>query len=356
MMTFKEFLQSRGFKRLVTLAIIALLIYAFHSMLNMILITFILAYLMNRLSSSITRRVSRVVKINNKVTVVLLYVFLVAGLFWGSYMYLPGLVLQLNELLQIIMAFYSRPFEPSDNEILNYIMETLRNIDVASYIDSGLNFLLKRISDIGKWGLNLLIAVIMSLFFLLQKEKVTKFTAKFKSSKVGFIYNEIEYFGRKFIQSFGKVIEVQFLIALINSVLSVLFLWIFGFPSLFALWIMIFLLGLIPVMGVIISLVPLCAIAFKIGGLLKVVYVLIMIALLHAFESYVLNPKLMSNKTHLPIFYTFMILIVGEHFFGVWGLILGIPIFMFLLDIIEVPILDDFKKRDRKEQTIENRK
>lgn len=356
MMTFKEFLQSRGFKRFVALAIIALLIYALQSMLNMILITFILTYLMNRLSSSITRRVSKVVRINNKVTVIFLYVVLVAGLFWGSYMYLPRLIQQLNELVQIIMTFYSKPFEPYDNPILNYMMESLRNIDVASYVDQGLNFLLKKISDIGKWGLNLLIAIIMSLFFSLQKEKVTAFTAKFKSSKIGFIYNEIEFFGRKFIHSFGKVIEVQFLIALLNSVFSVLFLWMLGFPSLFALGIMIFLLGLIPVMGVIVSLIPLCAIAFKIGGLLKVVYVLVMIALLHAFEAYVLNPKLMSNKTHLPIFYTFMVLIVGEHFFGVWGLILGIPIFMFLLDIIEVPILGDVKKRGRKAQTIENRK
>lgn len=134
------------------------------------------------------------------------------------------------------------------------------------------------------------------------------------------------------------MIEVQFLIALVNSILSTIFLWIFGFPNLFALAIMIFLLGLVPVMGVIVSLVPLCAIAFKIGGVVKIIYVLVMVAVVHAVETYFLNPKFMSNKTHLPIFYTFMILLVSEHFLGVWGLIVGVPIFMFLLDIMEVPV------------------
>jgi predicted PurR-regulated permease PerM len=62
-----------------------------------------------------------------------------------------------------------------------------------------------------------------------------------------------------------------------------------------------------------------------------------MIALLHAFEAYILNPKLMSSKTKLPIFYTLSILIVSEHIAGVLGLIVGIPVFMFILDIIEVP-------------------
>ena len=65
-----------------------------------------------------------------------------------------------------------------------------------------------------------------------------------------------------------------------------------------------------------------------------------MIAVIHAIEAYILNPKLMSSKTDLPIFYTFIVLIFSEHFFGVWGLIIGIPIFVFLLDILEVTNTD----------------
>ncbi|MRS07794.1 AI-2E family transporter, partial [Bacillus anthracis] len=57
-----------------------------------------------------------------------------------------------------------------------------------------------------------------------------------------------------------------------------------------------------------------------------------------------LNPKFMSAKTNLPIFYTFMILIFSEHFLGIWGLIIGIPIFIFLLDVLDVNNEESIKK------------
>lgn len=99
---------------------------------------------------------------------------------------------------------------------------------------------------------------------------------------------------------------------------------------------MIFLLGLIPVAGVIISLVPLVVIGYSIGGIMTVIYVVIAIVIVHGIETYILNPNLMSSKTNLPVFYTFIVLIFSEHFFGIWGLIVGIPVFVFILDVLEV--------------------
>ena len=130
---------------------------------------------------------------------------------------------------------------------------------------------------------------------------------------------KLNSFGKKFTRTFGKVIEAQFIIAIVNTFLSVIILIVLGFPQIIGLSIMIFFLGLIPVAGVIISLVPLTLIAFTIGGFLKVVYVFIAIMVIHGIEAYILNPKLMSSKTDLPVFYTFVVLIFSQHFFGVWG-------------------------------------
>ncbi|WP_272868649.1 hypothetical protein [Clostridioides difficile] len=44
----------------------------------------------------------------------------------------------------------------------------------------------------------------------------------------------------------------------------------------------------------------------------------------------------MSNRTKLPVCFVFIILLVGEHYLGVWGLLIGVPIFMFLMDILGV--------------------
>lgn len=335
---FRELFQMAGFRRALALLFVVLVLYFARSMLNMLLITFILTFLINRLHIFISRSLKKVFRINRTVTVLFIYAVMISLLGVAVYYYLPVLITELTDLVNQVISFYANPPIFPDNPILNYVVEYLQDFDLSTYIGNGFEFVFTTITDIGKWSLNLFVAIVLSLFFLLEKEKVSSFTAKFRESRVGGLFKELEYFGRKFVQSFGKVIEVQFLIALVNAILSTFFLWIFGFPNLFALASMIFLLGLIPVMGVIISLIPLCAIAFKIGGLMKIVYVLVMIAVVHAVETYFLNPKFMSNKTHLPIFYTFLILLVSEHFLGVWGLIVGVPIFMFLLDIVEVPV------------------
>lgn len=338
MTSLREFVQLPAVKKVMVLILLVLFLYVFRSMMNLILITFIITYLVNRIHSSITRRFTNRMGISKKIAALLIYAIFLGALSIGTYQYAPKLLGELNVLINQVISFYSKPLELTDNKVMDYVLEYIHKIDISQYLKQGYNLLTGTISNIGKFGLNFAIAIIMSLFFMLEKEKVTHFTDKFRSSKFAYFYEELSYFGKKFTFSFGKVIEVQFLISIINATASTLFLWILGFPNLFALGLMIFLLGLIPVMGVIVSLVPLCAIAFSIGGVMKVIYVLIMVAVLHAFEAYVMNPKFMSDKTHLPIFYTFAVLIISEHFFGVWGLILGVPVFMFLLDLLEVPV------------------
>ena len=59
----------------------------------------------------------------------------------------------------------------------------------------------------------------------------------------------------------------------------------------------------------------------------------------------------MAHKTKIPMFYTFVILFLGEHFFGIWGLIVGIPIFNFILDLLgvkEIPFPKLISKKEKK--------
>lgn len=136
--------------------------------------------------------------------------------------------------------------------------------------------------------------------------------------------------------SFGVVIEAQFFIAIVNTVITTIVMYFMHLPELAVLSIMIFILSLVPVAGVIISLIPLSLVAYSVGGFTDVLYIWLMILAVHTLEAYVLNPKFMSSRTNLPIFYTFVVLLVAEHFFGTWGLICGVPIFTFFLDITGV--------------------
>lgn len=212
---------------------------------------------------------------------------------------------------------------------------------IQSYVVEGGTFLIHSVTNIWKFSLNIFIALILSLFLILEKDKTIRFLNKFESSKASFVYIYYKKLGQNFVNSFAKVMETQILISFINSILSAIFLSLLGFHQVIGLGFMIFILGLIPVAGVIISLIPLSIIAFKLGGFLKILYVIGMIVLLHAIEAYFLNPKLMSIKTKLPVFFTFVVLLLAEHFMGVWGLLFGIPLFLFMLDILDVEESDN---------------
>ncbi|WP_217558454.1 AI-2E family transporter [Paenibacillus sp. GbtcB18] len=333
----KQYFQSKGFRRILIFALLALILYAMQSMINLILLTFIFAFLMDRMQSFVSSRLNRYMRVDRRWIVAILYVVILALLGIGMYRYLPVVAVQVSQVVRQLYEFYT---QPQDNEVLSYIINLIKpyieQTELSKYMNQGFGFVFKSVTDISKVLVQVFIALLLSLFFLLEKPRIIRFTAKFKDSKISAFYEEVAYFGSRFVHSFGKVLEAQFLIALVNGVLSVIALWILGFPQLFGLGLMIFLLGLVPVAGVIISLIPLCTIAYSIDGIMMVVYVLVLVAVLHALEAYMLNPKLMSAKTNLPVFYTFIVLIFSEHFMGVWGLIIGIPIFMFLLDVLDV--------------------
>jgi predicted PurR-regulated permease PerM len=322
-------IKSSGFKRISIFVLLALVLYGLKDMINLILFTFIFTFLMDRLVIFLSRKIP----LNRKILVVASYSTIVGLLSYGLVKYLPMIIGEITELIRQITAFYTKEH---DNIILNYLVSRLEEIQISNYLERGFTFLITYFTDISTFSLQILIALLMSLFFLLEKPRLIEFTKKFKTSKIASIYAEIEFFSAKFVGTFGKVIEAQIIIAIVNCILTTIALWIFGFPQLGGLSIMILFLGLIPVAGVIISLIPLVIIGYSIGGIMTVLYVFIAIMIIHAIEAYILNPNLMSSKTNLPVFYTFLVLIFSEHFFGVWGLIIGIPVFVFILDVLEV--------------------
>lgn len=311
--------------------------YLLKDMLNLFLLTFLLTYLTNSLQKFVLKRVENFVPIKEKLMIILIYILLAAIIGFAISNYVPKLVHQSKIIVKQIGDIDDMKHGKG---IEKTIVAISNSIDLKGYVKNSTGNIVNLVTNVGKWSANIFLSLILSMFFMLEKDKVKKFVLKFKTSRASGFYKELHYFGVKFLNSFGKVMQAQILIALTNSILSVIALWAMGFPQLLGLGFMIFLLTLIPVAGTIISLIPLSLVAFSIGGFIKVVYILILIAVLHSIETYVLNPKFMSAKTELPVFFTFIILLVSEHFMGIWGLIIGIPIFMFILDLLNVNVVE----------------
>jgi len=331
----KEFFSREVVRRTFFLITIALAIYLLGPMTNLLLLTFVFAFLMNSAQDIIVKHLKKITPVKEKLVTVTLYALLFAAITFAAVRYFPVLV---REVTGVINNFSIDEIKVGNPVIDNFLAQAIQEIDLNNYIKSGVSITIDLASKIGSLSLQAFIAMILSLFFILEKKKVFKFLEKFKDSKLSGFYRYFSFYGTNFLNTFGKVMQAQIIIAFFNSIISVCMLYILGFPNLATLWIMILILSLVPVAGVIVSLVPLSLIAFKIGGFAKVVSVLIMIAMVHGFESYVLNPNLMSAKVELPIFFTFIILLVAEHLIGVWGLLIGIPLFIFLLEILDVKL------------------
>ncbi|MBP1744630.1 MAG: putative rane protein, partial [Firmicutes bacterium] len=307
---FKELFSREVVRRAMFLVSIAVIIYLLGPMTNLMLLTFVFAFLMNSAQGVIVKHLKKITPVKEKLVTGALYLILFVCITLAAMKYFPLLIKEVTGFLNDFSVDYLKVGSPV---IDNLIAQAIQEVDLNNYIKSGVNLTIQLASKVGSLSLQAFIAMILSMFFILEKKKVFAFLEKFKDSKLSGFYKYFSFYGENFLNTFGKVMQAQILIAIINSIISVCMLYVLGFPNLATLWIMILLLSLIPVAGVIVSLIPLSIIAFKIGGLAKVVSVLIMIALVHGFESYVLNPKLMSAKVELPIFFTFIILLFAEH-------------------------------------------
>ncbi|MGX7243630.1 AI-2E family transporter [Enterococcus quebecensis] len=339
MTIYEKFLQNERLRRFFVLAAIIFVLYLARGMITMILLTFIFTFL----ALHFVKFVQGFIKIPSFVLVVATYSLIVFLVYLAITKYVPVLIHQSWQMYNSVVQFYQNPTD-DHNQLLMAINEYMAKSNLMSQIQNGASMILRYIQDIGSIGLSFVLSFILSFFFMIEKKQMAEFSKLFLKSDFDWFFQDIYFFADKFVNTFGVVMEAQFFIAVVNTAITTICLALIGFSQLPSLAIMIFILSLIPVAGVIISCIPLSFIAYSQGGINDVIYILVVIIVVHLFESYVLNPKFMSSKTDLPIFYTFVILLISERLFGVWGLIVGIPIFTFFLDILKIKAIRPLKQ------------
>ena len=331
MSVYEKIISQTKPRRFLVLGLLALFLWLSRSMMSTILFTFIFTFLIVRL----VRAIQKVVPIRPVGVVVPLYILIILGLYSVVSKYVPEIAKQSIALFTTVQNFYnSSAFD--HNEVMQWALRQVNDLNLNEQLKLGVTAIVQYATSVGGMVVNVLMALILSFFYTIELDSLNKFGHNFLDSTFGWFFQDIKYFADKFINTFGIVIEAQILIAAVNTVITVITLIIMKMPNVPSLGVMVFLLSLIPVAGAIISVVPLALIAYTVGGWQDVVTIIVMIIIIHMLEAYVLNPKFMSSRTKLPIFFTFVVLIVAEHMWGTWGLIVGLPVFTFLLDILDV--------------------
>jgi predicted PurR-regulated permease PerM len=203
------------------------------------------------------------------------------------------------------------------------------------------------IANAGMLLTKFLMALILSYIFIIERSKIGVFLERIKDGNFSFFYDEWSVIAKKVGAWFGLIFKAQSIIALVNAILTsiglILISFMHGggtFPYIFTLSLIVFIFWFIPVFGTFLSGIPILIIGYGYGSdahdsLVIVGAILGMIALVHAVEAYYLNPKIVSSYIHFPVFITFVILLISEHFFGLVGLLIWVPLFSVLLSFTE---------------------
>ena len=139
----------------------------------------------------------------------------------------------------------------------------------------------------------------------------------------------------------GRAIEAQAAIAVLNTLLTLIGLLLLRIPLTAMLSVVVFVCSFVPVLGVLISTTPIVLVALNAGGFGLSLAAIGLVVIVHAVEAYLLNPLIYGKHLKLNPVLTLIILYVGYHAFGFWGLLLGVPLARYFIhDVLGVPYRD----------------
>jgi len=121
------------------------------------------------------------------------------------------------------------------------------------------------------------------------------------------------------------VVRGQLVICLVNGALSAIGFAIVGLKYWPVLALVATVMSAIPIFGSIASSVPAVALGLT-QSFGTAVFVLVWIVGIHQLEANVLNPKIMGDAAKIHPLLVIFSLLVGEHFFGVMGALLAVPV------------------------------
>ena len=178
------------------------------------------------------------------------------------------------------------------------------------------------------YSIHFLLSVIFSFFIVWDLPKLERTTIRIPPGRFRDFCREIVPSLLTFSSVMGRAFQAQTIIALCNTGLTFVGLTVLGIENRYFLSVVVFFCSYIPVLGVFISTVPMSIVALvqPSGGFGLMLWAIVMVIILHLIEGYILNPFIMGERFEMNPILVIVILLVGEHFFGIWGLLLGVPV------------------------------
>lgn len=171
-----RFIKNVELRRFVVLLLIIFVLWMMRSMMNMILFTFILTFIVVSWIRFVQRWWPRVAV---KPLVILTYLVLLLLLYFGVTKYLPVLVHQVVKMVNSVIKFYSS----KDATILyHYINHYVSWSTIMAQVRHGVSFAISALTSIGAITVTFVLSLILSFFFALDLRETATFSKLFLNS------------------------------------------------------------------------------------------------------------------------------------------------------------------------------
>lgn len=268
--------------------------------------------------------------------------------------YLSSTVAQVNDFLRMLndltAAYVNEPiFSPINGESLRQVLDNFFGTG-----DGGILALLKRIDLTQIFGAisqtfsvitDFILGLFVSIYLLSSKEKRSAQIMKFRRAMFGdktnaFLSRLIDAFSR----SFEGFLNGKLLDALLVGILTYIALSIFGIPYAILVSTIIGIANIIPVVGPFVGAIPSAVIIFTTRPDKVLVFILI-IVIIQQIDGNVISPKILGDNTKVsPLSVIIAVSVMGS-LWGFAGMILGVPLFATVLEILELSVIDRLQRK-----------
>ena len=177
----------------------------------------------------------------------------------------------------------------------------------------------------------LVLIIIFSFYFSVDKEKFTLKVRKFMPNK----YREdITYLANRIDIALQQFIRGRMLLAIFVGILTMIYLLILRVDFAIIIGLITCVADIIPFIGPFLGCVPAVLFAFM-DSPIKAFWVLVLFVLVQWVENNILAPKLIGDSTGLNPLIILISIIIGGGIFGVWGMVISVPITSIIFILID---------------------
>lgn len=206
--------------------------------------------------------------------------------------------------------------------------------------------------SVGSKMINFALALVMSVYMLFDKETLR---AGFKRLATSVLkdsaYANLRRIGTDSNKIFLNYIGGNLLDSLIVGVVNIIVMLILRMPYPLLITVIVALTNLIPTFGPIIGAVP-CLLILLIINPLDALWFLILVVVLQTIDGNVIKPLVLGSGSGVRPVWVLISIILGGRMFGIIGMILAIPVFAILSNLVNERIKKRLEKKKPQTEVI----